>query len=100
MNRNTWKVVSKTPVFKKIEDRYKQTVEMPELENRKKVLQSLWDLHQHIDFAEIEREQREWEWEIQEKVQRLKEEREEEMKRWKESYDPSKYRTMRLEEII
>lgn len=56
MNWNTRKIVSKTPVFKKIEDWYKQTVEMPELEHWKKVLQSLWDLHQHIDFAEIERE--------------------------------------------
>lgn len=45
MNWNTWKIVSWTPVFKKIEDRYRQSVELPELERKKKVLQSLRDLH-------------------------------------------------------
>jgi hypothetical protein len=32
MNENTRKIVSKTPNFKKIEDRYKKSIEMPELE--------------------------------------------------------------------
>jgi len=38
MNRNTRKVVSRTPVFRKIEDRYRQSIELPELERKKKVL--------------------------------------------------------------
>ncbi len=56
MNENTRKVVKK-PYFKRIEEKYESATLMPTLERKKKILSSLRDLHSHIDFKEIEREQ-------------------------------------------
>ena len=100
MNENTRKIVSKTPYFKKSEENYWKSFEIPELERKKQILQSLRDLHQHIDFQAVEEEQREKEKAVHEKLQRLKEEREEEIRKRQEDYDPQKYRTDWQRELL
>jgi len=66
--------------------------EIPELNRKKAVLQSLRDLHQPLNFREIEQEQKEKEKLVKEKVAKLKREREEEMRERVKAYDPGRFK--------
>ena len=46
-------MVSKTPMYKQIEKKYSEKVLMPSLNQKKKILASLWDLHAPLNHEEL-----------------------------------------------
>lgn len=49
MNSETKRIVQHSPYFKRIEKDYEQKILMPSLEEKKKILSSIWDLHAPLD---------------------------------------------------
>lgn len=66
------KKISKTPLFKQLEERYNER-EISEIEKRKKHLQSLRDLRQPIKFDEIEEHSKKFEELAKKKTEEKKE---------------------------
>lgn len=53
MNARTKETVSKTPLYKQIEDKYNEKVLMPSLNQKKKILASIRDLHAPLNHEQL-----------------------------------------------
>ena len=64
------------PLFKQLEEKYKQEIEMPQLEQKKKQLEELRSLHKPLDRKEIQEHAMKYESIKQTKMEEIKRTRE------------------------
>ena len=96
MLEETRKISAQTPLFKRLEEKFKED-EVSEMEKRKKHLQSLRDLRQPIKEGELDEHSKKFEELVKIKTEQRKENR---LKQFQSSYDYSKYHTKFLDNIL